>query len=69
MEVGLPSHDDEVESGEGVAIELFGTLTQQIEGGGFIYTNRDSVSLGLAFTLSSYSGNNDRPYDILEEFT
>ncbi len=57
-----------VDSAEGVAIELFGTLTQGIEGGGFIYTNRDSVSLGLVFALSSYGENNSPPYEILEQF-
>ncbi len=57
-----------VDSGEGVAIELFGTFTQEIEGGGFIYTNRDSVSLGLVFALSSYGENNSPPYEILERF-
>ncbi len=57
-----------VDSAEGVAIELFGTFTQEIEGGGFIYTNRDSVSLGLVFALSSYGENNSPPYEILEQF-
>jgi electron transfer flavoprotein-quinone oxidoreductase len=57
-----------VDSGEGVAIELFGSFTQKIEGGGFIYTNRDSVSLGLVFALSSYGKSNSPPYELLEQF-
>ncbi|MHC5056578.1 MAG: FAD-dependent oxidoreductase [Planctomycetota bacterium] len=57
-----------VDSAEGVAIELFGTFTQGIEGGGFIYTNKDSVSLGLVFALSSYGAKNSPPYEILERF-
>ena len=57
-----------VSSAEGVAIELFGTFTQEMEGGGFIYTNRDSISLGLVFALSSYGENNSPPYEILEQF-
>ena len=54
--------------GEGTAIELFGTFTEQIEGGGFIYTNSDTISLGLVFTLASYGEDNTPPYDILEQF-
>jgi electron transfer flavoprotein-quinone oxidoreductase len=57
-----------VDSAEGVAIELFGTFTQNIEGGGFIYTNKDSVSVGLVLALSSYGEENSPPYEILEEF-
>lgn len=57
-----------LESGQGAAIELFGTFTEQIEGGGFIYTNKDTVSLGLVFTLSSYGEDNNPPYEILEHF-
>ncbi len=57
-----------LDPGEGVAIELFGTITEQIEGGGFIYTNRESLSLGLVFTLSSYKQGNAPPYEILERF-
>lgn len=57
-----------VSSDQGAAIELFGTLTDQIEGGGFIYTNKESISLGLVFTLSSYSEKSRPPYEILETF-
>lgn len=57
-----------IDSDGGAAIELFGTLTEQIEGGGFVYTNRDSISVGLVFTLSSYKATNNPPYEILEHF-
>lgn len=57
-----------IDSGEGTAIELFGTITDQIEGGGFIYTNKDTLSLGLVFTLSSYKEDSIPPYEILEKF-
>lgn len=57
-----------VEAGEGAAIELFGTFTEEIDGGAFLYTNRDSVSLGLVFALSSYSEKNNPPYELLERF-
>lgn len=57
-----------VDSEEGAAIQLFGTITEQIEGGGFIYTNKDTVSLGLVFALSSYRESNNPPYEIIEQF-
>ncbi len=57
-----------IESGSGTAVELFGTFTEQIEGGAFVYTNKDSISLGLVFTLSSYTGANKPPYELLEQF-
>ncbi|MFC1461993.1 FAD-dependent oxidoreductase [Verrucomicrobiota bacterium] len=57
-----------LDPGEGTAIELFGTFTEQIEGGGFLYTNKDTISLGLVFTLASYSEEHSPPYDILEYF-
>jgi electron transfer flavoprotein-quinone oxidoreductase len=57
-----------VDAGIGAAIELFGTFTEQIEGGAFMYTNKDSISLGLVFTLSSFNQNNNPPYELLERF-
>jgi electron transfer flavoprotein-quinone oxidoreductase len=57
-----------VDSPEGAAIELFGTFTEEIDGGAFIYTNRDSISLGLVFALSSYKEKNNPPYELLERF-
>lgn len=57
-----------VDSDNGVSVELFGTLTEEIEGGGFIYTNKDSISLGLVFRLSSYKENKSPPYEIIEQF-
>jgi electron transfer flavoprotein-quinone oxidoreductase len=49
--VELPSRTVEdrfgLEEGEGAAQLLFGSLTQGLFGGGFIYTNRESLSLGM----------------------
>jgi len=53
---------------EGAAYTYVGTATQGIPGGGFIYTNRDSVSVGIVAKLSSLSGQNRRPEDLLEAF-
>jgi electron transfer flavoprotein-quinone oxidoreductase len=40
-----------LEDNEGVAQLFFGSLTQGIHGGGFLYTNRESLSLGLVLAI------------------
>lgn len=57
-----------VDNGEGSAIELFGTFTEQIDGGAFLYTNKESISLGLALSLSCVKAENHPPYELLERF-
>ena len=43
-----------VSSGEGAANLFFGSITQGIFGGGFLYTNRDTISLGLVLGIESF---------------
>jgi electron transfer flavoprotein-quinone oxidoreductase len=38
---------------EGMAIEYLGAITEDVHGGGFLYTNRDSLSIGTVFHLDS----------------
>lgn len=40
--------------GEGAAHLFFGSITQGIFGGGFLYTNRETVSLGLVLGIASF---------------
>jgi electron transfer flavoprotein-quinone oxidoreductase len=40
--------------GEGSAHLYFGSITQGIFGGGFLYTNRETVSLGLVLGIASF---------------
>jgi len=42
-----------LEDGEGSAHLFFGALTQGVHGGGFIYTNKESLSLGVVLSLHS----------------
>ncbi len=42
-----------VSPGEGAANLFFGSITQGIFGGGFLYTNRDNISLGLVLGIES----------------
>lgn len=53
---------------EGAAYTFVGAATQGIPGGGFIYTNKDKLSIGIVVKLSSLSKTGRRPEDLLEDF-
>ncbi len=55
-------------SESGLSNEFLGTATQGVEGGGFLYTNRDSVSLGVVLALDDLRTKQLKPYDILNTF-
>jgi electron transfer flavoprotein-quinone oxidoreductase len=62
-----------LEDGEGAAQLFFGSLTQGMFGGGFLYTNRESLSLGLVLAvhdLMEQEGDAPpvSPHDLLEAF-
>jgi len=52
----------------GFANEFVGISTDGVEGGGFLYTNRDSVSIGLVVGLDDLRQKQKTPYDLLEQF-
>ncbi len=52
---------------QGASNELVG-CTSGVRGGGFLYTNYDSLSLGLVMHLSSLSAGTKTPYDLLNDF-
>ena len=52
---------------EGVAQEFIGSCTRGAVGGGFLYTNQDSLSLGVVLQLRSLVENGVRPWEMLEE--
>jgi len=52
---------------EGVAIQVLG-VTHGMMGGGFIYTNQNSLSLGVVILLEHLIRLKIRPYELLEEF-
>ncbi|MEG2934808.1 MAG: FAD-dependent oxidoreductase, partial [Gordonibacter sp.] len=56
--------------GEGAAMLFVGDCTHGSVGGGFLYTNRDSISLGLVATISTAAdASNPYPvYQMLEDF-
>lgn len=53
---------------EGVVIELMGTVTEGMVGTGFLYTNKDSLTIGLGCMLGEFKANPQRttPYALLE---
>ena len=59
-----------VPEGEGAAMLFVGDCTHGNVGGGFLYTNKDSISLGLVATISlAADGANETPvYQMLEDF-
>lgn len=68
----LPAHVIEdrflCPEGEGAAMLFVGDCTHGNVGGGFLYTNRESVSLGLVATISDMSESETTIYQALEDF-
>lgn len=63
-----------VKGGEGVAISLMGDFLHGMVGGGFIYTNKDTLSVGIVVDMSSMLKALEqsfdkvgKPLDVLEE--
>lgn len=57
-----------LEGNEGIAIEYFGEATKGLPGSGFIYTNKDSISVGVGATVSSFMKSKIKPSELIEEF-
>jgi electron transfer flavoprotein-quinone oxidoreductase len=53
---------------EGIAFEYLGAITEDVHGGAFLYTNRDSLSLGVIGQVSSLVERRKRSYELLEGF-
>lgn len=52
----------------GMSNEFVGFATDGVEGGGFLYTNQDTISIGLVLGLKDLREKKKKPYDILEHF-
>lgn len=55
-----------LEPGEGATMEVFGSVTLGMLGYVFLYTNKDSLSLGVGCKLSDYQKKGLRPSEHLE---
>jgi electron transfer flavoprotein-quinone oxidoreductase len=52
---------------QGVVIEIAGQITRGMLGTGFLYTNKDSLSIGIGCLLSDMREQKMPPYQLLEE--
>ena len=54
---------------EGVVIEMMGKITDGMLGTGFLYTNKDSLTIGVGCMLSDFKSNPNKtsPYVLLEQ--
>lgn len=57
-----------VEPGEGVDTIYLGGFTRGMTGGGFLYTNRETLSAGITVTLSHLRRTGLRPEQVLDHF-
>jgi len=56
-----------VGEGEGVVIEMIGKITQGMMGTGFLYTNNESLTIGVGCMLSDFKKERISPYLLLEK--
>ncbi len=70
--IGLPPEVIEdrfqLEPGEGAAELFVGTATRGLMGGGFCYTNRESLSLGLVVSVADLMGGLEKVPELFEAF-
>ncbi|HKV01980.1 MAG TPA: FAD-dependent oxidoreductase [Ktedonobacteraceae bacterium] len=53
---------------EGMTNEYVGYATGEVKGGGFLYTNRDTLSLGVVVQIASLAKKKMRAYELLDQF-
>ncbi|ACA17956.1 Electron-transferring-flavoprotein dehydrogenase [Methylobacterium sp. 4-46] len=53
---------------EGVVIEAIGTISRGMTGMAFLYTNKESLSVGLGCLVSDYRDGAETPYGLLDAF-
>jgi len=58
----------QLQDSEGAASLFVGDCTKGLQGGGFFYTNKDSISLGLVVSVARIKQEQVKPYELLEEF-
>ena len=57
-----------LEEDQGTAYEYFGDAVLGMLGSGFIYTNKDSISVGVGCTIEDFMAKKVSPNDLLERF-
>ena len=57
-----------LEGNEGAALEYFADAVGGVVGSGFIYTNKDSLSVGLGLPVDASTAAKLKPYELLDRF-
>jgi electron transfer flavoprotein-quinone oxidoreductase len=68
LDRGILEERFQLEGDEGVTHEFLGSVSGGVAGGGFLYTNRESLSLGLIVGIASLAEHRARPHELLERF-
>jgi electron transfer flavoprotein-quinone oxidoreductase len=68
LDAGLIDERFNCEAGEGCTIECFGDSTMGMSGFMFIYTNKDTLSVGGGALLSEFNATLRSPNDLMEHF-
>ncbi|MGB8345669.1 MAG: FAD-dependent oxidoreductase, partial [Ktedonobacteraceae bacterium] len=53
---------------EGMTNEYVGSATGDVKGGGFLYTNRDTLSIGIVTQIADLAKKRIKPYELLDQF-
>lgn len=56
-----------LEGNEGATFEMFGNITKGMLGYGFLYTNKESISLGIGCKVSHFQRTGIPPYELLDQ--
>src|SRR5579872_6442600 len=56
-----------LEGNQGSTTEMVGDITKGMLGYAFMYTNKDTIALGLGCAVDDFQRTNIKPYDLLEE--
>ena len=57
-----------IQGDEGVVIEAAGAVSQGMAGMGFLYTNKESISVGVGCIVSDFAASGVSPYQLLDTF-
>ncbi|NRP75508.1 Electron transfer flavoprotein-ubiquinone oxidoreductase [Ensifer psoraleae] len=53
---------------QGCVVEAAGTISRGMVGLGFLYTNKESISIGIGCLVSDFAETMERPYTLLDAF-
>jgi electron transfer flavoprotein-quinone oxidoreductase len=53
---------------DGVVIEVMGSVSSGMVGTGFLYTNKESISIGVGCLISDFAETSIAPYELLDRF-